>query len=78
MYNLILKELILSMMWNPVTVYIFQKLNTLSSIVPTPPNEGVKKRKVLGELYSTIERQLYCVITTVSMRLHVEADRSKR
>jgi hypothetical protein len=65
-------------MWNPVTVYILQKLNTLSSIIPTPPNEGAKKRKVLGELYSTIERQLYCVITTVSMRLHVEADRSKR
>lgn len=46
-------------------MYIFQKLNTLSSIVPTPPNEGVKKRKVLGELYSRIVKSDSCTVLSL-------------
>ena len=34
-------------MWNPLTVYLTRKLNSVSSVVPAPPNIDGSKRKVL-------------------------------
>ncbi len=36
-----------SLFWNPVTRYLCEKLNTISSYIPPPPNYDFVKRKVL-------------------------------